>query len=99
MSRRKEPAEASDPRRFADLLFEVVNQISLRRFQGRPETEEHRRDEAEKKCDRENRKVRPQLDDDRKIHRREQPSKLLEQEIVAPRAEDQSDNPTTKREQ
>jgi len=34
MPRRKETTEPSDARRLADLLFQVINQIGTRRFEG-----------------------------------------------------------------
>ena len=39
MTRREETAEASEARRFADLLFEIVNQIGLGRFERGTKTE------------------------------------------------------------
>ena len=42
VTRGKETTESPDPRRFADLLLEVVNQVGAGGFQGRAETEEQR---------------------------------------------------------
>src|ERR1700736_852188 len=96
MSRRKEAAEASDASRFADLLLQVVDEIGLGGFERGAKAEKHRRDDAEKECYRENRKVWPQFDDHRKIHRGEQALKLLQQQIVAPGAEHKADHAAAK---
>ena len=90
MTRREETAEASDTRRLAHLLFQVVDQIGFRRFQRRAEAEEHRCEQAKQKCRRKNGDVRAQLDDEREIDGSEQAVELLEhqpaQVIPAPAA-------------
>ncbi len=91
MARRKEAAETADACRFADLLLEIVHKICLCRFQSGAETEKNGRDEAEQKCDGEYGRIRPQFNDEGKIHRAEQPRERMEQKIVAPNADDEPD--------
>ena len=68
---REETVQATDVRRFANLLFQVVHQISTRSFQGGTETEEESSKEADEKGDREHGGIGSQIHDDRKIHRTE----------------------------
>ena len=98
MTRREETAETSDARRFADLLFQIVDQIGLRCFQGWPEAEEQRGEQAEEKCHAEDGDARMEIGDETKVERAEHPAKRLQHEAVAPNADRQSDRATSNRE-
>src|SRR5437868_5687319 len=99
MSRRKEATEASDPRRVADLLFEIVNEIGLCRFEGRAETEEHGCEETENESDCEHGEVRRKIDNEREVDVVEQRGERVKQEVVAPNAQDQANAAAANREQ
>src|SRR5438477_4937881 len=87
MSRRKEATEASDPRRFADLLFEIVNEIGLCGFEGWAETKEHGCKETEYEGSREHGEVRRKIDNEREVDVVEQRGERVKQEVVAPDAQ------------
>src|SRR6266576_2496689 len=67
IARRKESAEASHPRRFTDLLFQIVNQIGLRRFKCGTEAEERSRDQTKHERHREHGEVRREIDNEREV--------------------------------
>jgi hypothetical protein len=73
------------------LLLEIVHKISLCRFQRRAEAEKHGRDEAEQESDGKYGRIRSQFNDEGKIHRTKQSRERMEQEIVAPHADDEPD--------
>ena len=99
MSRRKESAEASDPRRFADLLFQIVNQIGLRRFKCGTEAKERCRDQTKHERHREHGEVRRKIDNEREVDVVEQRGERVKEEVVAPDAQDQANDATANREQ
>ena len=91
MARRKEPAETTNPRRFADLLFQVVHQIGFGCFQCGPETEQQGGDETKEESRRDHGDIGREIENKREVKVSEQGRERIEQEIVAPNAEDESD--------
>src|SRR5437879_3681243 len=92
MARGEETAEASNARRFADLLFEIVHKIGLGRFERRAETEEDGGEQAKQKRHREDGDARCKVDHEGKVHVVEQSGERMEQEIVAPDAKNKTDH-------
>src|SRR5437763_7331346 len=90
MTRGEEAAQPSDPCRFADLLFQVVDEISLRRLQGRTETEEERGEQAKEEGYAKHSRAWVKIGDEREVERAEHAAKRPEHETVAPNAESES---------
>src|SRR5207249_10689233 len=88
---RKETTQTTDARRFADLLFQVLNQIGLSCLERRAKDKKHCRDEEKQQRDCKHSRVRPQFHDKRESDRSEQTAQLLEQNIIAPGAQNQAD--------
>src|SRR5579884_3427949 len=97
--RAQKAAQASEARRLAHLLFEVVNQVGFRRFERRTEAEDKCGNETKCERDREHAEIRRKIDDERDVHVVEQCRERMEQEIVAPNAQDEPDCAAADREQ
>ena len=87
----KETAETPDARRFADLLFQIVDQVRLRRFEGGPEIEEQGREQTEEERRGQDGSAGPKIDHEGKVQRAQRAGERVEQEIVAPNADGESD--------
>ena len=90
MTWREETAETPDPCRFADLLFQIVDQVRFRCFEGGPEIEEQGREQTEQERCGQDGSARPKIDHKGKVQRTERPGQGMEQEIIAPHANGES---------
>src|ERR1700732_3263667 len=98
MARCEKTGEGSDARRLADLLLEIVHELGPRRYERGAEAEEHADEQTKQERYRQHACVRRKIDNEREIHVVEQTGERVEQEIVAPHAENEADHAAADRE-
>jgi hypothetical protein len=81
------------------LLFQIVNQVGARRFDSGAEAKQYGGEKTKQKRHCQHTCIRRKIDDERKVYVVEQSGQRMQQKIVAPDAEYETDYPATNREQ